>query len=170
MTPKRLVLLSIFLAYALIMGVVERAFPIELAIPGVKLGLGNVVILMALYLFTVPEALMLTALKCTMTAIFSGTFASFLYSIAGALLSFLVMATMLKGLGDRVGPVGVSIAGAVAHNIGQILAASFLMRTWLIAAYLPLLLLSGAVTGVLVGIAVRYSLKLVKHLYKRQLP
>lgn len=153
------------MAFALIIGIVERSIPLDFAIPGVKLGLGNVVILSALYLFTVPEAFALTLLKTFMVAMFTGSFPSFMYSLSGALLSFAAMAISLKLMRDKVTPIGISVVGAIFHNLGQIIAVSVVMGTFLFVSYLPILLVSGVITGILVGIAVKYTLRLVKNVY-----
>lgn len=156
--------MAMFLACALIVGLVERAVPLPVAIPGVRPGLANVVILTALYLFSFRQVLLLVILKCVMTAFFSGSAVSFLYSLSGSLLSFFVMWLLLRFFGERLSTVGVSVAGAVFHNIGQIAAAALVMGTWLIAWHLPVLLLSGVITGILTGILVRLVLPAAKRL------
>lgn len=149
--------MAIFVAYALIMGIVERWIPFDFVVPGVKLGLANVVILTALYIFPVSDALKIVILKCVMTAMFAGSGVSFLYSLGGALLSFVAMALLVKLFRKQVGSIGVSVVGAVCHNIGQILVASIVMKTFLIVSYLPVLLISGVITGVIVGAIVQFS-------------
>jgi len=154
-----------FLGYALIAGILERAIPFDAVVPGVKLGLANVVILAAIYLFSFWETLTLVVLKCVLTAFFTGSFASFAYSLSGSLLSFAAMCLLIRLLGERVSPIGVSVVGAVFHNLGQIAAASVLMGTMLVAAYLPILLVSGVVTGALVGVAVKGVLRILRRQY-----
>ncbi len=161
---SRLALLSLFLALALIMGLVERWIPFDFAVPGVKLGLANAVVLTALYIFSFADALKIVVLKCAVTALIAGTGLSFLYSLGGALLSFFVMALLIRLGGKAVGPIGVSVVGAVFHNLGQILVASAVMKTLLVVAYLPVLILSGVITGVVVGLLARLSVGfIVRH-------
>jgi heptaprenyl diphosphate synthase len=148
----RLAILSLLLAAALVAGLAERAIPFDFAVPGVKLGLGNVVILTALYLFPLREVWGLAILKCALTALLGGSFTSFAYSLAGSLLSLAAMALLLRIAGEKVGSVGVSAVGAVFHNIGQLLAASLVMGTAMVWGYLPWLLLSGVITGVITGL------------------
>ncbi len=160
--PGRLALLSVFLACALIVGIIEHSIPFEFIVPGVKLGLANVVVLTAIYLFRFRETLALVVLKCVTISFFTGSFVTFVYSLSGSLLSLVAM-YLLTRLGEgRISPVGVSVVGAVCHNLGQIAAASVLMRTWMIVSYLPVLLVSGVITGVLVGLAVKYTLGTVR--------
>ncbi|MDR0381058.1 MAG: Gx transporter family protein [Oscillospiraceae bacterium] len=161
-SARRFVLLAMLLTLALILGIVERAIPMDVMIPGVRLGLPNALILLALYLFSFRDVLTLVILKCVMTALLAGTFVSFLYSVSGSLLSFFVMFGVLRLARARVSPVGVSIAGAVFHNLGQMLAACAVMGSVYVFVYLPVLLVSGTVTGLLVGLAVRYTLPYVR--------
>ncbi|MDR1130971.1 MAG: Gx transporter family protein [Oscillospiraceae bacterium] len=162
-----LALKALFLAFALVAGLVERWIPFEFVVPGVKLGLANAVVLTALYLFPWPAALEISLLKCLMTAIFTGMGVSFFYSLGGAVFSFAAMAPALRFGQNKIGPAGVSVLGAVFHNIGQILVASLIMRTLMIVTYLPVLLISGVVTGVLVGMLVKPLTDYIrKHLIK----
>ncbi len=153
-TP-RLAQKALFLALALIAGIVERWIPFEFVVPGVKLGLANVVILTAMYLFPRHVALEISLIKCVVIGILAGTGVSFFYSVGGAVCSFIVMSVMLQLGKGKISPIGVSTMGAVFHNIGQILVASVIMRTFMVAAYLPALLVSGVITGVIVGVIVK---------------
>lgn len=158
----KLALLAVFLSCALIMGVIEALIPLDFIAPGVKLGLANVVVLASLYLFRRRDVLKIVLLKCLVSSILYGSFFSFLYSLAGSMLSFLAMYALIRFAGDRISPVGVSVCGAVSHNIGQILVAACLLSSLSVAAYLPALLLSGVITGVLTGLAVRLTLTYIR--------
>jgi heptaprenyl diphosphate synthase len=164
----RLALLSLLLAAALVAGLLERAIPFDFAVPGVKLGLGNVVILTALYLFPLREVGGLAILKCALTALLGGSFASFAYSLTGSLLSLAAMALLLRLAGEAIGPVGVSAVGAVFHNIGQLVAASLMMATTMVWAYLPVLLLSGVITGVITGLVVGMVVPRVRGVLRKE--
>jgi heptaprenyl diphosphate synthase len=150
----RLTRLALLLACALVLGLLERALP-AVALPGARLGLGNAAVLTALYLFPFPEALALTLLKCALLAALGGSFPALLYSLSGALLSLFAMWPLSRL--DRVSPVGVSVVGAVCHNVAQLLCASALMQT-LLLPYLPVLLAAGVAAGALTGMAVKYTL------------
>ena len=155
---RRLTLLAILLGNALIASFIERSIPFNFAVPGVKLGLANVVTLFALYKFKPGDVFVLVILKCIMTSIFIASFSALAYSVCGSLLSFAAMTLILKTGRNLFSPVGVSVVGAICHNIGQILAASFMLGSLLAVAYLPALLISGVITGVLVGLVVKMLL------------
>lgn len=144
--------MAVFLALALAAGLAERGIPFDFAVPGVRLGLGNVVILTALYLFRFRDALLLTLLKCVLTALFAGSFTSFAYSLSGSALSLLVMAAAKTLAAGKASPLGVSALGAVFHNIGQLAAAAAVMGTVAVFAYLPVLMAVGTATGIVVGL------------------
>jgi heptaprenyl diphosphate synthase len=164
-TTKDLAVLAVLLACILVIGVLERMIPFDFAVPGVKLGLSNVAVLLALYLFDFQKSLLLVFLKCVLTAVIAGTPLSFLYSVCGAFLSFFVMWLFVCKGSNRISAVGISILGAVAHNIGQLIPATFFLGSFFVWYYLPALLLSGVITGLIVGLVVKYTLPyLQKHL------
>lgn len=146
--------LGLLTAVALVLGYVEHLLPIT-GIPGVKLGLANTVLLYALYLLDVPSAILLMILKVGLSGLLFGGVAAMLYSFAGGVFSLLVMllARRMKGLSV----VGVSVLGAAAHNVAQLAVACFVVETRAILAYLPVLLLSAAITGLLTGLVARYT-------------
>ena len=148
--------LGLLTAVALVLGYVEHLLPIT-GIPGIKLGLANTVLLYALYLLDIPSAILLMILKVGLSGLLFGGIAAMLYSFAGGVVSLIVMilARRVKGLSV----VGVSVLGAAAHNIAQLAVACFVVETRAVLAYLPVLLLSAAVTGVLTGIVARYTFR-----------
>ena len=148
--------LGLLTAVALVLGYVEHLLPVT-GIPGVKLGLSNTVLLYALYLLDIPSAILLMLLKVGLSGLLFGGVAAMLYSLAGGIVSLLVMilARRIKGLSV----VGVSVLGAAAHNIAQMTVACFVVETRAILAYLPVLLLAAAVTGVLTGLIARYTFR-----------
>jgi heptaprenyl diphosphate synthase len=148
---KKIALCAVLIALALALSYAERFIPLQLVIPlpGVKLGLANVVTLVALYRLKGRYALGILVPRCILGALFGGGITGLLFSLTGGLLALLVMS-----LGQKA-PIfslyGVSVLGAAAHNIGQILAAMVLLRSVYVAAYLPWLLLVAIVTGILTG-------------------
>ena len=148
---KQITLCAILLALALALSYAERFLPLHLAIPlpGIKLGLANIVTLLALYLFKTRYAFLILIPRCILGAIFGGGFTALVFSLCGGLLALGSMAAGKRIHGISV--FGVSIMGAAAHNIGQILAAMALMRSVYVAGYLPYLLLVSVVTGLLTG-------------------
>lgn len=153
---RRVVTMAVFVALALALSLVENLIPLAAFLPGiapgVKLGLANVVTLAALFLLSLPEVLGVIVVRVAIGAALGGGFSAFLFSIAGALLAFAIMALLVYRAGRLVSLTAVSVSGAVAHNLGQLLVAGLLTRTLAIVYYLPVLLISGAATGVLVGL------------------
>lgn len=154
---------GVFTAFALIMGYIESMIPFYFGIPGVKLGLTNIVIVIALYVMGVKEAFLLNAARIVLVGFLFGSLYSIIYSLAGGMLSLLVMVLLKKTGRFSVG--GVSIAGGISHNIGQILVAVFVVETASIAYYLPVLLIAGTITGFLIGIICSEILKRLPKLY-----
>ena len=148
--------LGLLTAVALVLGYVEHLLPIT-GIPGVKLGLANTVLLYALYLLDVPSAILLMILKVGLSGLLFGGVTAMLYSFAGGVVSLVVMILARRAKGLSV--VGVSVLGAVAHNIAQLAVACFVVETRAILAYLPVLLVSAAITGVLTGLVARYTFR-----------
>lgn len=141
---------GIFTALAMIFSYIESLIPVPLPIPGIKLGIANIAIITVLYAVGSVQAVAINLLRITLTAILFGNLNSFLFSLAGGMLSILVM-VILKRL-KIFSMLGVSIAGGVAHNIGQVTAAVFIMDTAAIYYYLPVLLAAGVITGIVIGI------------------
>ena len=151
MTPAwRVAMTAIMVALAMIFSYVEALIPINFGIPGIKLGLANLVVVVALYTLNWPLAALIALVRIILSGLLFGNLASLVYSLAGGFLSFVVMALLKKIKGFSV--IGVSIAGGVCHNIGQIVAAWFMLGSFKIVYYLPVLIISGAVTGVIIGI------------------
>lgn len=147
---KRLVLLAMLTAVAMILSYVESLLP-SVGIPGVKMGLANIAVIFALFRFGWKEAAALSLVRVVLVSLLFGSVGAMLYSLAGAVLSLAVMA-LLRRI-DRFSTVGVSVAGGVAHNAGQILMAMLILRTKQLLGYLPVLAVSGIAGGVLTGLA-----------------
>ena len=147
---KKIALGGILTALAMIFSYIESLISIPLPVPGVKLGIANIAIISVLYLLGSGQALLVNLLRITLTAVLFGNFNSFLFSMAGGMLSLLVMVILKKS--GHFSIVGVSVAGGVFHNVGQITAAVFLMDTTAIYYYLPVLLIFGIVTGIIIGL------------------
>ncbi len=147
---KRLVLLAMLTAVAMILSYVESLLP-SVGIPGVKMGLANIAVIFALFRFGWKEAAALSLVRVVLVSLLFGSVGAMLYSLAGAVLSLAVMA-LLRRI-DRFSTVGISVAGGVAHNAGQILMAMLILRTKQLLGYLPVLAVSGIAGGVLTGLA-----------------
>lgn len=140
---------ALLIALALVLSYVEALVPLSLAVPGIKLGLPNLVIVFALYRLSPRDACIISVLRIVMVSVMFGNAFSMIYSLSGAVLSLTAM-ILLRKIG-RLSLVGVSVAGGVFHNLGQILCAMLLLETARIVYYLPVLLISGTVAGVAVG-------------------
>ena len=148
---------GVLTACALIFSYIEYMLPLNIGVPGIKLGLANIVVIVALYVLGAKYAFAINIVRISAAAIlFSGLF-GMLFGLTGGLLSLVVM-TGLKKIG-LFSVTGVSVAGGAAHNIGQLLAATFIIANFAVLYYLPILLISGALTGAGVGLLAAIVLK-----------
>jgi heptaprenyl diphosphate synthase len=150
MKTKNIVYCGVFIALAMLVGYVEQSFPLNIGIPGVKIGLANAVTIVALSFLGKKEAVLITILRIILSALLFGKLFAMIFSIAGAGLSLGTMLLLKKT--DKFSNVGISISGGVMHNIGQIVAAAILLHTKAIIYYLPVLIIAGIVSGLIIGI------------------
>ena len=160
LTTKQLVTLSSLIAVAMILSYVESMIPAFVAVPGVKIGLSNIATVFALYALGWPYAICVSVVRVFLSALLFGNFVSLIYSVSGAALALTVM-ILLKKL-DSFSSVGISVAGGVAHNAGQIIAACIVMETSGIALYLIPLTISGTIAGVVIGLVAGNLVERVK--------
>ena len=147
---KRIPIYGLLTALALVLSYLEAQLPVFFAVPGMKLGLTNLVVLAALYRMDEKAALSLNIVRIVLVAFTFGNMFSMLYSLAGGILSWLVMLLLKRS--SRFSMVGVSVAGGVAHNIGQIVVACFVLETGKLIYYLPVLMISGLAAGIVIGL------------------
>jgi len=150
MKAKNVARYGLLIALALVLSYLESLVPLSFAVPGIKMGLPNIVVVFALYAMRWRDAAVISLLRVLFVALLFGNTFSLAYSAAGAVLSLLVMLA-LKSTG-KFGTTGVSVAGAVAHNAGQILVAVVVLETGRLAYYLPVLCISGTVAGICIGL------------------
>ena len=150
MKTQKLTVMALTTAIALVLSFIESQIPAFVAVPGVKMGLANIAIVSALYRLGWKEAAIISLIRVVLVSLLFGSAASFLYSLAGAVLSLLGMA-LLKKTG-KFTEIVVSVAGGVLHNIGQIAMASIILETDALRYYLPFLLVSGILAGVVIGL------------------
>ncbi|WP_346911100.1 Gx transporter family protein [Faecalicatena orotica] len=153
---------GVFTALALIFSYVEMLIPIQFGVPGIKLGLANLLIVIMLYKCGPKEALLLSVVRIVLSGFIFGNMFSIIYSLAGGILSLAVMA-FLKGRGS-FSVMGVSIAGGVCHNMGQLAVAMAVVETYRVGYYLPVLLIAGMLTGMLIGIVSNEVLKRIRNI------
>ena len=158
-STKKIALCGVLTALAMIFSYIESVIPVPIPVPGIKLGVANIAVITILYVLGVKEAIVINLLRIVLTSLLFGNVNSFLFSISGAALSLTIMIIMKKL--DFFSCIGVSVCGGVMHNIGQIIAAVFIMGSEAIVFYLPVLIVSGVFTGVVIGvvsgIAVSYT-------------
>lgn len=142
--------MALFLALALVCSYVESLIPVNFGIPGVKLGLTNVVVVLMLYTIGAKEAFGVSFMRILLAGFMFGNAFSILYSLAGGVFSFLVMLGLKKF--NKLHVVSVSIAGGLSHNIGQIFVAALIVSNFNILYYIPVLIVAGAITGLLIGL------------------
>ena len=156
---------GMMVALAFLLSYIEFLIPIPTGIPGVKLGLANLVIFAALYLTDVRNAFIIMVVRVILTALTFGNMFYGLFSIAGGVLSLLLMLLCKKK--NLFSKVGVSIVGGVSHNVAQILVAMLVLETPELVWYLPVLLLSGTVAGAVIGIVGGLLLERITGIYTR---
>lgn len=149
-TVYKIALCGVMTSLAMVFGYVEHLIPLPFGIYGIKLGLANLVTVIMLYALNARSAFIINIIRIFLCSILFGSFTSFWYSLIGGLLSFLAMLIIKKI--NKFSPIGVSICGAITHNIGQTAVAIILMDEFKIALYLPVLLIAGTVTGSLIGL------------------
>ncbi|MBR3594476.1 MAG: Gx transporter family protein [Clostridia bacterium] len=159
--PKKVSLMGLCLAAAMLLSYVETLIPPLVAFPGIKAGLANIVVIFALWRFGFKEASLISFSRIILCTLIFGNFVSFWYSLCGATLSLIVMALLKKT--EKFSVIGVSIAGGVMHNVGQILIAIFILGSRAVLSFLPALIIFGAVSGVAIG---TLSALLIKKLEK----
>lgn len=159
MKAKKIALYGLLTALALILSYVESLLPLSFTVPGIKMGLPNVAILFALYKLDFKSACIISLIRVVLTStLFSNGF-SLVYSAAGAVLSLTVMYLLRRS--GKFSVAAVSAAGGVAHNVGQIIVAIFVLETGALIYYLPVLCISGIVTGLLIGLVSALLIKRV---------
>ncbi|WP_455258265.1 Gx transporter family protein [Peptoniphilus asaccharolyticus] len=166
MRVKKLIFLSLLVALGLVIGLFEMMIPTPIAIPGAKLGLSNMVVLITILFFGNKEGITVAGLKSVLLMVVTGSVTSFIFSFSGAMLSAISMSISNKFLKKYISNVGVSLIGSTFHNIGQVLAACVVLKTFKIVSYLPILLIIGIFTGYFVGITSDYAVKNLSKTFK----
>lgn len=162
---KRIAFFGVMVALAFTFSYLESLIPFNFGIPGVKLGLANLVVVVALYIMKPGEAFSIAVIRILLAGLTFGNVYSLAYSLCGGILSFIVMYFMRK---TKLSVIGVSMLGGICHNIGQIIVAAVVMETARIAYYLPVLLVAGLITGLLLGIVSKLIIDRFNKISKNQ--
>lgn len=158
---RRIAILGLMVSMALILHIVEGMLSVPYIAPGVKLGLANIVSLVAIVIFGFNEAVTIVVLRSFLGSLLGGTPSSFFFSAAGGILSTIVMYAVYRKSGDKFSLIGISVIGAIVHNIGQLLVASIIVENFGLYVYFPVLMVSAVITGFFIGIAARYTINLI---------
>lgn len=150
MKTKRIACLGLFIALAFVLSYVEFLLPLNIGIPGAKVGLANLVVMVALYTLGKKDAALLSFVRVVLVGLTFGNLAMLLYSLAGAILSFLAM--LIAKRTKLFSMTGVSVLGGVFHNVGQIIVAMLVLETGSLLYYLPFLIVIGTISGVVIGL------------------
>ena len=157
---RKLALLGLFCAVAIIFGYVESLIPVFVGIPGIKLGLANLSVLFILMRYSMKEAVIVSAVRIVVIGFLFGNMFSIVYSLAGAALSLTVMALLKKY--TKASVFAISMAGGISHNIGQLIVACLIVENRSLLFYAPVLIISGILTGFLIGYLTSETLKRVR--------
>lgn len=158
MDVKKITTLGLFTAIALTIYVIESALPPLVPIPGIKLGLANIITLYVMHRYSYRDALAVTFARIILSSIYAGGAVYFLYSLGGGLICYIIMVLVSFSLHKRFMPI-TSVMGAIGHNIGQMCVALLVLKTRSILVYMPFLIISATITGAFTGLACMFTYK-----------
>lgn len=162
---RKMIYISLLIAMSLVLHIFEGMIPVPFITPGTKLGLANIITVIALYTLSYKEAFLVLFLRILLSVMFGGSVSRLLYSLSGGVLSYIFM-VITKSLGkDKVSIIGVSCVGAVFHNIGQLSTASLIVETMSVMLYLPVMSVAGIGTGIFVGITSNFAVEHLKKIF-----
>lgn len=160
LSNKKISYVSLLIALALIFSYIEAIIPIDFGIPGVKIGLANIISIIALYLLGAYYAIFIVVLRVLLSGFLFGNMFSILYSLAGGILSVIIMSLLKRT--NLFSIVGISMSGGVAHNMGQLVIAAIVIKQLKLYFYCPVLIISGIIMGILIGVVSNAVLKRVE--------
>lgn len=163
---NKLIFISVIVSIGLALSVLESSIPLPIMVPGARLGLSNMVVLITLVVFGFKEGITVSILKSLVLMLVTGSISSFIYSLSGAILSCITMYIGYLYFSKIFSLMGISIIGALSHNFAQISVASYMMNNLRIYTYLPFLMLMSLFTGYFVGLGSIYVVKNLKKNFK----
>lgn len=161
---KRVAFLGLFVSFSLVLSYIENLIPVSFAIPGIKIGLSNLAVLLCLYLFAPLDALIITLIKAIVSSFLFGNMTMLIYSISGAFISCLCMILVKQIL--KIHMITISAIGGIMHNVAQLGVAYFIIKSKGIFYYFPYLFLSGLLFGILIGFVALILLPYLKKIVK----
>lgn len=156
---KKITRLALFTALASVLSILEGMFPLPIPLPGVKLGLANIVSLSMLATMGLSDTLLMTILRCTISSLYAGSPVSFVLSLSGGVFSVLIMKLFLT---YDFGLIAVSVTGALCHSLAQIAVYALFLRDTAIFSYFPILCISGIFSGIFVALSSFYLIRFLK--------
>lgn len=169
MDSKKVARLSILISVAIILSIIENYLPLPFIVPGAKIGLANIVTMVGIISIGYKDTFVIMIIRIIIGSIFGGGPSGMIYSLSGGLLSFITMVFIKEIFNEKVSAVGISVTGAVFHNIGQVLVASFILNNMLIFSYLPMLTVVGTFSGIFVGMSTNYFLSHLNKVIKKSI-
>jgi heptaprenyl diphosphate synthase len=164
---RKMVYMGLLISLAMTLSYFERFIPLPYSVPGMKLGLANIITVTCIMYFKKREVFMIVISRILLTALIIGSMMSFFYSLSGGVLSSLGMLFVYRYFGNKVSTIGISVFGGVLHNVGQLLVLNVITgRTTIALYYAPILMIAGILTGVFVGVASMYFIKHVKVIFR----
>lgn len=165
-TTRHFVFLGLLTTMALVLSLFESTIGFVIPIPGAKVGFSNIILLSTLILFNLQDALFVSALKSLLLVLIVGQASSFIYSFTAGICSVLMMNLVLKIFQDKISEIGVSVIGAVTHNLVQVQVARWMLKNTAVYYYRPYLIFIGIITGCIVGLVVKYFTKHFKKILR----
>lgn len=167
MNLRKMIFIALLVSMSLVLHIFENMIPVPFITPGAKLGLANIITVIALYTLSDGEAFLVLFLRILLSVMFGGSISRLIYSLSGGVLSYLTMVITKRLFKDKVSIIGVSSVGAVFHNVGQLFAASLIVKTMGVMLYLPIMSIAGIGTGIFVGITGEFAVKHLKNIFGR---
>ena len=165
MNLRKMIFIALLVSMSLVLHIFENMIPVPFITPGAKLGLANIITVIALYTLNDKEAFLVLFLRIILSVMFGGSISRLIYSLSGGVLSYLMMVITKRVFKGKVSIIGVSCVGAVFHNIGQLLASALVVKTISVMLYLPVMSIAGIGTGIFVGITGEFAVKHLKKIY-----
>ncbi|TCW41898.1 heptaprenyl diphosphate synthase [Thermohydrogenium kirishiense] len=164
LSAKKIVYISMLVSQALVLNIIESFIPVPIPVPGIKIGLANIVTLVTILMFGFKESLIVVVLRTLLAQLLVGNITAFLFSVSGGILSACIMYIVYKRYSRYFSLVGVSVFGSVAHNVGQLFVAAIVINNFLIFSYLPVLVMAGIIMGIFTGLVANFFRKYIKNI------
>lgn len=163
---RKIALMSLYISIALMLNIFENFLPTRYLVPGAKLGLANVITMLSLITLGKRDTMMILFIRVLLGSIFGGGVSGFLYSVSGAIFSFMSMTLVIALFKSKISMIGISATGAFFHSVGQVIMASMIIQNIRIFSYLPMLLFASIITGVFIGYTAKNTVEFMVRIKK----